>query len=230
MRKLISVCMASALLGSFCLAAEGEKSGLFVGVHGGVSINNLGAFNSSGKSISIKDATFLPGVNQATQTSFNAGLNVGWSQFFTPMFGVRGYVSYDFNGFKDFIQEISTGAGSKLSAHDIAANVDLLVNFVNLSSVSFGAYVGIGLGYSILSVDNKNVEKQFKDEADYSGFILPINVGLSATFAQRHRIELGAKIPTLGHKFTLKNSFPGLGGSGAKLNPYVINLGYSFIF
>lgn len=51
-------------------------------------------------------------------------------------------------------------------------------------------------------------------------------MGISSTFLSRHKVELGAKIQTLAADYTLKADKK----SGIYLNPYVISVGYSFIF
>ena len=62
---------------------------------------------------------------------------------------------------------------------------------------------------------------------DYNGFSIPINVGIAATFAGSHKIEIGAKIQTLaaGYSAKAKND-----KTQFLMNTHVINVGYSYIF
>ena len=62
---------------------------------------------------------------------------------------------------------------------------------------------------------------------DYNGFSIPINVGIAATFAGSHKVEIGAKIQALsaGYSSKTKND-----KSEILMNTHVINVGYSYIF
>ena len=64
-------------------------------------------------------------------------------------------------------------------------------------------------------------------EQDYNGFNIPINVGIAATFAGSHKVEIGAKIQTLaaGYSSKAKND-----KTQFLMNTHVINVGYSYIF
>ena len=61
----------------------------------------------------------------------------------------------------------------------------------------------------------------------YNGFNIPINVGIAATFAGSHKVEIGAKIQALsaGYSPNEKND-----KSEMLTNTHVINVGYSYIF
>ena len=82
---------------------------------------------------------------------------------------------------------------------------------------------------SATSTDNAG---KTTDQLKASGFILPINVGLSLTANNHHRFELGFKIPTLGITPTEEG--------GVKVDPkqyetnsiryFTTSVGYSYIF
>ena len=100
-------------LGNTALADDGgEKSGLFVGVHGGVSLFGVGIYNETGKKATDRELKDNFGVNAST-ASFNVGLKAGYQYFFMPIVGVRGYLGYDFNGSRLLMKGAVFGAGVK---------------------------------------------------------------------------------------------------------------------
>lgn len=93
MRKTLSIMPMSALLtlglSNNALAADnsGEKSGAFVGVHGGVSLFGIGIY-VDGKV--LDDQNYKRTGIDKSLTSFIVGLNVGYQYFFMPIVGIRG--------------------------------------------------------------------------------------------------------------------------------------------
>lgn len=210
MKKLLSVALVSTLavgLGSSAVAADGgEKNGAFVGMHGGVTMFGISTYTADTNSSN-------------TSATLDMGMQAGYQYFFMPVIGVRGYVAYDYDGSRDYNT-------AKLSLHNITFNVDALVNFINSDNFTFGVYAGVGLGYAIQSLSNSTLQSQMEALYNYNGFNIPINIGITATFAQHHKVEVGAKIQTLAVDSTLKmNNKMGFG-----FNPHVICMGYSFIF
>ena len=231
MRKTLSMIAASTLLavglGNTALAEGGEKSGLFVGVHGGVSLFGVGIYDETGKKATDRELKDNFGVNAST-TSFNVGLKAGYQYFFMPIVGVRGYLGYDFNGSRALMK---LGMGMKdvnVSFQNITLNADAMVNFLNTDSFALGAYVGFGLGYGITGLTGeKTIVDTLSKEQNYNGFNIPINVGIAATFAGSHKVEIGAKIQALsaGYSSKTKND-----KAEYLMNTHVINVGYSYIF
>ncbi|EEO25183.2 MULTISPECIES: outer membrane beta-barrel protein [Helicobacter] len=235
MRKTLSIIAASTLLAvglsNTALADEGgEKSGLFVGVHGGVSLFGVGIYDETGKKATDKQFKDQTGTDAST-ASFNVGLKAGYQYFFMPIVGVRGYLGYDFNGSRVFGKGSKFGEGVKdvsISFQNITLNADVMVNFLNTDSFTLGAYVGFGLGYGITGLTGeKTIVDTLNKGQDYNGFNIPINVGIAATFAGSHKVEIGAKIQALsaGYSSKTKND-----KSEILMNTHVINVGYSYIF
>ena len=233
MRKTLSIMAASTLLaiglGNTALADEGgEKSGLFVGVHGGVSLFGVGMYDGNGKAES--NQTYKDRGIDKSATSFNVGLKAGYQYFFMPMVGVRGYLGYDFNGSRVFVK-MPAAANMKdisISFQNITLNADVMVNFLNTDSFTLGAYVGFGLGYGITGVTGQKAAIDMViNNMNYNGFNIPINVGIAATFAGSHKVEIGAKIQALsaGYSSKTKND-----KTEYLMNTHVINVGYSYIF
>lgn len=205
---------------------SGNGSGLFLGLDTGYTFgfNTIQAKGSK----EIKSASQMAGAN--------IGVKAGYNFFFTPMFGVRGYLDYTFvfgpSGSASEGGAAKTSSSTMNSAHLITLNADLLVNIMQTDSVAFGAFVGIGLGYGMAS--NVTTTNPGTTETNFKagGFLLPINVGLSLTANNHHRFELGFKIPTLGMSATI------YGGQNVPNNAFDINsirlfttsVGYSYIF
>ena len=238
MRKTLSIMAVSTLLaiglGNTALADEGgEKSGLFVGVHGGVSLFGIGLYDEKGKAYSTQMYKGL-GVDKSS-ASFNVGLKAGYQYFFMPIVGVRGYLGYDFNGSRVFtkgsvLSQLMPGAKDvNVSFQNITLNADLMVNFLKTDSFTLGVYVGFGLGYGITGITGQKevIDQIIGNNMKYNGFNIPINVGIAATFAGSHKVEIGAKIQALsaGYSSKTKND-----KSEMLMNTHVINVGYSYIF
>lgn len=181
-----------------------EKSGFFAGAHVGVSLLGVSTYINGNKQNAFSQ----------NRPTFNAGLQVGYQQFFMPMLGIRGYLSYDAS-----INTRFSKLDRRVGFHNIALNADLLVNFLNTDSYSFGVFAGFGLAYGIAAMSG-DAPIGFK----YNGFNIPINVGLAASFGN-NKVELGAKIQTLAAKYSDST----VNGQIA-FNPHTIYLGYSYIF
>ncbi|RDU70720.1 outer membrane beta-barrel protein [Helicobacter aurati] len=208
MKKVINVLVAGSFLSvAFSnVAFAEEKSGAFAGVHLGLAILNNSVYLNNKKE---KDAS-------ERALTFNAGIQAGYQYFFVPLFGVRGYLGYDFDVNAKFTKQ-----GRRTGVHNITLNFDGLVNFINSDNFTLGAFLGFGLGYGIVVATGEKIEG-----TTYNGFNIPINVGLATTFGS-HKIEIGGKIQTLAAGHTLK-----LGNQeiATRYNPHTIYVGYSYIF
>lgn len=205
---------------------SGNGSGLFLGLDTGYTFGF--------KKEQLKNSKII--TSGSNMAGANIGVKAGYNFFFTPMFGVRGYLDYTFmfnpGGEASEGGGTNTKSSTMTSAHSITLNADLLVNIMQTDSVSFGAFVGIGLGYGMMSATSTDNAGKTTDRLKASGFILPINVGLSLTANNHHRFELGFKIPTLGITPTEEG--------GVKVDPklyetnsmryFTTSVGYSYIF
>lgn len=220
-------CVAAISLMPMVAFAEGEGngSGLFLGLDTGYTFGFDKTQEKNSKEIK----------SNLNLTGANIGVKAGYNYYFSKMFGMRGYLDYTFmfnpSGSSTEGGTTNTKSSTFVSAHLITFNADLLVNLIRTDSVAFGAFAGIGVGYGMAgstSTKNGTTTQDFKA----SGFILPINVGLSLTANNHHRFELGFKIPTLGLSLTETN------GNKIPANTYEIDslrllttsVGYSYIF
>lgn len=189
-------------------ASHIEKSGFFVGVHAGVSLYQIIAHQSTQTQMQI---------NTKAQTRANVGIKLGYSHFFNALFGIRGYLNYDYSDYRDALQD------SKIASEDVSINSDVMINFYNAKVGSLGLILGFGIGYNLPQFSNEQTRINLESTHNYNGFILPIDVGLSFSF-NPHKIELGARIPTLLGRYKSADS------SGFSLKPLIISLEYMYIF
>lgn len=203
---------------------SGNGSGLFLGLDTGYTMQ-FNKHQVKGEK-TIETSSALAGAN--------VGVKAGYNFFFTSMFGVRGYLDYTFvfgpSGEASEGGGTNTSSSTMRSAHLITLNADLLVNIMQTDSVSFGAFVGIGLGYGMMSATSTDNAGKTTDRLKASGFILPINVGLSLTANNHHRFELGFKIPTLGITPTLVDGKAIPAGTEVNIRYFTTSVGYSYIF
>ena len=205
---------------------SGNGSGLFLGLDTGYTFG-FEKFQQK-NSTTITSTTILSGAN--------IGVKAGYNFHFAQMLGVRGYLDYTFvfnpMSASSVTDNVNDTRNIFSSAHVITLNADLLVNLIQTDSISFGAFVGIGLGYGMGSTTTTPDKGAATTSEKASGFILPINVGLSLTANNHHRFELGFKIPTLSMDITEVNGVkvPDNAFDALNVKLFTTSVGYSYIF
>ena len=193
-----------------------EKSGLFAGLRLGVS------------SFNMKFRQQIAGKQDTTEATFYGGINVGYQHFFTPLIGVRGYLSYDYSGERKGVaiaqQTLTSGKVENVSFQNIAFNLDLLLNFINKQDFTFGVFAGLGFAYSIPGLSNVTTA-QLQKQFDYAPFNMPVNLGFATTINTHHKFELGTQIQSLPPTLTTK---VGRKQGDLRLNNFYV--GYAYIF
>lgn len=136
--------------------SSGNGSGFFVGINTGytVSFDKTITTETVGQS-TIENSTTAPDY-------INVGVQLGYNYMFTGFFGLRGYVDYNY-GFRHSHLETTeqnktTDSSDLISSHTISGNVDVLLNFLNSDTFSFGVYAGVGFGYMTMSSTSKTSE------------------------------------------------------------------------
>lgn len=206
---------------------SGNGSGLFLGLDTGYTFG-FEKFQQK-NSTTITSTTILSGAN--------IGVKAGYNFHFAQMLGVRGYLDYTFvfnpMSASSVTDNVNDTRNIFSSAHAITLNADLLVNLIQTDSISFGAFVGIGLGYGVFGeTDNFTNNTTTTTRRKGNGFVLPINLGLSLTANNHHRFELGFKIPTLGMNVTETSSgkVPANLYETNSVRLFTTSVGYSYIF
>ncbi|TLD81436.1 outer membrane beta-barrel protein [Helicobacter trogontum] len=230
----IALIAAMACTSSFMVADEGNSSGsgsgFFVGINTGYTV-------SFDKTITTEVGTQSTTENSTTAPDhINVGVQLGYNYMFTNFLGLRGYVNYNY-GFahshlKRTEQNQTTDDSRLISAHTVSGNIDVLLNFLNSDTFSFGVYAGVGFGYMTMSSTsrvsgNGTITNTITPEGN--GFILPINAGLMLTANGHHRFELGFKIPTLGVKYVPASADPQNIETITTRN-LITTIGYTYIF
>ncbi|WP_104746479.1 outer membrane beta-barrel protein [Helicobacter bilis] len=225
----VAITLALISTPSFMLADEGDGNGFFAGINTGYTIGfSKAVTNEQGNQGTTTDTTTAP-------SHINIGVQLGYNYMLTDFFGLRGYLDYNYgfmhNHQKMTEQNTITDTSKPVSSHAISVNVDVLLNILSSDTFAFGAYAGIGLGYTTMSSRTIEVATTTID-LQGDGFILPINLGLSLTANNHHRFELGFKIPTLGVKYTPPaNQNQGNNNNETTTTRNLITtIGYSYIF
>ncbi len=206
----------------FVNAKQQQNEGdFFVGVSTGISVMQGFFYDSNNvkhtwNDISYENSTFSSNTNEI---QLNVGIKIGWSIFFNQVFGIRLYGNYEYSNFRQFL------TNAKVATEDIGIFCDAMINFFNIKKMSLGVFAGFGIGYELMQWNNTDARYAFEKVYWHNGFILPINIGFSATINQKHRIEISTKIPTIKAYYTNRNDLSILG-----INPYIVSVGYVYIF
>lgn len=211
--KKISIVLAGLL----CVAANAQSNGLFVGVNAGVPITTPSYTGFTG----LKDNFPTSGFGWAV------GLDVGYKQALSENYGLKYYISYNYNqskGSKD--NSPLPKVNADINQHLITANVDYWLNFTR----SFGAYIGIGVGYQQYDPTWKTAMMSISAGAK-GGLAVPLNVGLTYNFNDASQILLGAKIPLVAYDYESDtNPMLPMANGTATLRTYIVQIGYNYTF
>lgn len=212
---LISSVLAASLFG----VAQAQTSGLFVGVNAGVPITTP----KYGAALSSVKSTF-----PTSGFGWAVGLDVGYKQALSENYGLKYYISYNYNqskGSKDNPIASNGKVDADINQHLITANVDYYFNF----TPAFGAYIGIGVGYQQYDPTWKTMLGNMSNGAK-GGLAVPLNVGLTYNVDTTSQILLGAKIPLVGYDYK-GTMIPGTPESTmATLRTYIVQIGYNYTF
>lgn len=191
-----------------------EKSGVFIGFELGSGEMAQRQIGGGGGSRATRD---IFGISKYTQSMSVYGGSVGYKYFINSWFGIRGYINISYS----YLSQKVSNFSFKILISNIVytESIDLLFNFYNGESASFGAFLGMGLGGSTW------IESTTES---YSGFYMDAKLGFRANFAKSHSIEFGAKIPFLDAKTTINTSNGNLEVK-SKQN-FQILVGYNFTF
>ncbi|MCX2716330.1 outer membrane beta-barrel protein [Helicobacter sp. MIT 21-1697] len=213
MKKIL---ISSALAASLFGIAQAQTSGLFVGVNAGVPITTPSYTGFTGLKENFPTSGF----------GWALGLDVGYKQALSESYGLKYYISYNYNqskGSKDNSTPIIGKVNADINQHLITANVDYYFNF----TPAFGAYIGIGVGYQQYNPTWKTAAMSISQGAK-GGLAVPVNVGLTYNVDNASQILLGAKIPLVAYDYK-SNSNPMAQGT-ATLRTYIVQVGYNYTF
>lgn len=210
MKKIL---ISSALAASLLCVANAQSSGLFVGVNAGVPITTPSYSGFTG----VKDSFPTSGIGWAV------GLDVGYKQALSENYGLKYYISYNYNqskGSKD--NGLAGKVDADINQHLITANVDYYFNF----TPAFGAYIGIGVGYQQYDPTWKTGMMSISAGAK-GGLAVPVNLGLTYNLNDKNQLLLGAKIPLVAYDYESKSN--PMSGT-ATLRTYIVQIGYNLTF
>ena len=211
MKKIL---VSSALAASLLCVSNAQSSGLFVGVNAGVPITTPKYSGFGG----MEDLFPTSGIG------WGAGVDVGYKQAFSESSGLRYYVSYFYDqskGSKD--NGLMGKTDADINQQLITANVDYWLNFTQ----SFGAYIGVGVGYQQFDPTWKTMGMSISN-GKKGGLAVPVNIGLTYNFNEKNQILLGAKIPLVAYDY--ESSTPLTQNATASLRTYIVQVGYNLTF
>lgn len=181
-----------------------ENDGGFVGVDLGYSMtawqSDYGRY--------AKDET--PQYTQKSKNIFGVsyGLVIGYKQFFNEYIGARYYARFGANH-----GTLKQDGFSQIDLIDYSANVDFLANVYANETLSFGLFVGLGIGGNTLvgkyvSDTKHNLRDIVANDTNLSSrginikthtthFDFAINAGLRLNVGANHGVELAARVPLL---------------------------------
>ena len=173
------------------------KSGGFIGV-------NLGGGLTMDATLNCVDCTFNGNNTTDIKSTFNlshfdAGILGGYTHFFIPYVGLRGYGGFDYGiAMGEKVDRIDIGMTDKTNTTKANANyylitigADLLAEYAfgENRHFSVGAVLGLGGGYMMYRSN-----EVFNNLDWFNKFGLIFNAGVSFGFLHKHRIELLARL------------------------------------
>ena len=171
------------------------KSGGFIGVNLGGGLGANASVNCAGSCI-FDGKTHSGSANSDFNLwYFDAGILGGYTHFFIPYVGLRGYGEFDYGIAMGERRDNTAGNGGannktikyKGNYYLVSFGADLLAEYAfgQDRHFSVGAVLGLGGGYIIHKGDIFN---------DFGKFGFVFNAGVSFGFFHKHRIELLAKL------------------------------------
>ncbi|CCF81603.1 hypothetical protein HBZS_120540 [Helicobacter bizzozeronii CCUG 35545] len=118
-----------------------------------------------------------------------------WTNSF--LWGIKAGYQYDLVKYAALRVDLSYIMGLKPTAFHtlvhsfLSLNMDVVSDFYKIGKYDLGAYAGLGFGYfqgapTLVSTDSNR---------SFMGYNGVFNLGVGSTIEQRHRVELGVKIP-----------------------------------
>lgn len=109
------------------------------------------------------------------------GVLLGYKHFFTPKLGLRYHNNINFN-------LLYTNRKLQTNVLNIGGNLEFLGNFIDNNNLSFGGFVGLGIG-GMTWYDTNQINMDFA-----------LNLGLRTNIATHHGAELAIRIPFKSNK------------------------------
>ncbi|WP_027327204.1 outer membrane beta-barrel protein [Helicobacter pametensis] len=210
-KKLLGVVMAS------CAVVSMAQARFYVGIEGGYSAQSAYDTKTSGKNTFGATYSGTGVLSKALDNGargYSVGGVLGTESFFGKYFGLRWGVGAGYTSVSKDKHNFNTV--------DAGVSLDLLLNFYNNGSFSFGVFGGASADYHYV-LDGRYAGSS-EHLLDFSG-----KVGLSTMMAKHHRVEFYAKLPISSMNVTdSKGSFV-LGGAYAPART-TLGASYKFVF
>lgn len=160
----------------------------YLGVEGGFASQGMSAVQEKGKGLEahIISTSNLGSLIKDGAKGYSVGIVLGTENFFSKYFGLRWGLGVSYASTQKDVEE--NGKSRKFNLNTIASDLsfDLMLNFYNNGSSSFGIFGGVGAEYQYF-IEASNPRWH---ALGFEG-----RVGLSTLLGGHHRVELFAKIP-----------------------------------
>lgn len=183
-----------------------ENDGGFVGIGLGYSMIAWQSYNDRYN----KDVTpnYTKSLRNKNIFGVSYGLTLGYKHFFNEYIGARYYVSFGAN-----YGALKQDGFSRIDLIDYSANVDFLANVYTNETLSFGLFLGLGIGGNTIvgkyvSDTKRNLRNIVVNDTNLSSkginikthtthFDFAINAGFRLNIGANHGVELVARMPLL---------------------------------
>lgn len=160
----------------------------YLGVEGGFASQGLSSVQTKGKGLGVNtiSTSGLGDLIRDGAKGYSISIVFGTENFFTKYFGARwglgvGYTSTE----KDLVEN---GKKKEFELNTVTSNLsfDLMLNFFNNGSCSFGIFGGVGAEYQYFT----DTSRPRWHALGFEG-----RVGLSTLLGEHHRVEVFARLP-----------------------------------
>lgn len=195
----LAVAVLLMAMGGGALSARESANWLFgVGFGYGATHTNIkypDSTKSGGLGVDWIKGTWVDQVNGSIKSwGITYEILVGYKHFLNDYIGFRYYVNVGAQHYKD---ENFSGGKEKIGVVDYTLNADLLLNFYNSPSISFGIFGGFGVGGAYFdSARIDNYEKFYGGTIDSTRFTEPEFAGVGKV-AKNHfsaSLSIGTRI------------------------------------
>lgn len=210
MKNIKKVLGSLACVACLSTAAVAEDDGLYLAVELGGGEAKFKQDIDTTTSVGPIPVQNTVGDITANNSMPNLMLKFGDKSFFNENFGYRKYVYFgygyssmknvSYNGGLSIMQGVSNGSIFTTTNNTYYNNVleygigaDVLYNFMNKGSDSFGVYAGVAIGGETWIANGKRYKPKQGPGESYANFQTILNVGLRGTIAKNHGIEIGAR-------------------------------------
>lgn len=160
----------------------------YLGVEGGFASQGLSSVQTKGKGLGVYSISTggLGDLIMDGAKGYSVSIVFGTENFFTKYFGLRWGLGVGYSSTEKDLMDGIDKREFELNAITSDLSFDLMLNFVNTGSFSFGIFGGVGVEYQYFT----NASKPRWHALGFDG-----RAGLSTLLGGHHRLEVFVKLP-----------------------------------